>query len=289
MTVQKPSSSSNKIPRPLNSFIIFRLEKQREIVKQCPGANHRDISKIISKWWREMTPEKKQVYFDQAEKLKIEHKILYPDYKFKPQKREAAPRPYKKHPQNKFIARDFDDMQHLLSLYYHGDSINHNHEAFTRDLSKRYANKIDSEPSKLKPKKTANRKRSVSCHTRPFLPSTATMTDDAQSAFLYLPTPGDSAVNYYLNRGLSASPSLLSHQTTAYSPSDTSMSGNDFDTQLQHSNDYAMMDPHSYYYYPTASPGTLLLPNQCLYLPPPPHSIMSTSTSNMPFINPFFI
>lgn len=65
-----------KIPRPLNSFMIFRLEKQREIVGQCPGANHRDMSKIISKWWRELVPEKKQIYIDQAEHHRSEHKRL---------------------------------------------------------------------------------------------------------------------------------------------------------------------------------------------------------------------
>jgi hypothetical protein len=56
--------------------MIFRLEKQREIVKQCPGANHRDMSKIISKWWRELIPEKKQVYIEQAERYRLEHRRL---------------------------------------------------------------------------------------------------------------------------------------------------------------------------------------------------------------------
>jgi hypothetical protein len=65
-----------KIPRPLNSFMIFRIEKQQEIVQQCPGANHRDMSKIISKWWRELAPEKKQDYIDQSERLRVEHRRL---------------------------------------------------------------------------------------------------------------------------------------------------------------------------------------------------------------------
>ena len=78
------TKKQNKIPRPLNSFMIFRLQSQKEIVRQCPGANHRDISKIISKWWKELSAKEKQSYKDQADRLKVEHRQMYPDYKFSP-------------------------------------------------------------------------------------------------------------------------------------------------------------------------------------------------------------
>lgn len=66
--------NTGKIPRPLNSFMIYRLEKQKEILDQCPGANHRDISKIVSKWWNELSDKEKQPYILKADKLKIEHR-----------------------------------------------------------------------------------------------------------------------------------------------------------------------------------------------------------------------
>lgn len=69
-------TEAEKIPRPLNSFMIFRLEKQRDIVEKCPGANHRDISKIISKWWKELGKSEKQWYIAEAEKRKVEHKAM---------------------------------------------------------------------------------------------------------------------------------------------------------------------------------------------------------------------
>ncbi|KAI8390344.1 high mobility group box domain-containing protein, partial [Blakeslea trispora] len=80
----QPKERTKKIPRPLNSFMIFRLQSQKEIIRQCPGANHRDISKIISKWWKELSAKEKQAYKDQADKLKAEHHLMYPDYKFCP-------------------------------------------------------------------------------------------------------------------------------------------------------------------------------------------------------------
>ncbi|KAF1807676.1 high mobility group box domain-containing protein [Mucor lusitanicus] len=71
-----PVVQDGKIPRPLNSFMIFRLQKQKDIVEKCPGANHRDISKIISKWWKELGKTEKQWYIAEAEKRKIEHKAM---------------------------------------------------------------------------------------------------------------------------------------------------------------------------------------------------------------------
>ncbi|RCH99548.1 hypothetical protein CU097_015596 [Rhizopus azygosporus] len=72
-TSTRSRSDASKIPRPMNSFMIYRLEKQREIVKECPGANHRDISKIIAKWWKEMSDEEKQPYRAKALMARHEH------------------------------------------------------------------------------------------------------------------------------------------------------------------------------------------------------------------------
>lgn len=74
----KKSSSSvspalTKIPRPMNCFMTFRVEKQREILEQCPGANHRDISKIVAKWWRDFPDHKKEPYRIKAALAKAKH------------------------------------------------------------------------------------------------------------------------------------------------------------------------------------------------------------------------
>ena len=65
------------IPRPLNCFLMYRLEKQKEIVAKCSAANHRDLSKIIAKWWQEATEDEKAPYREKARIAKIEHRKLY--------------------------------------------------------------------------------------------------------------------------------------------------------------------------------------------------------------------
>lgn len=69
--------SPKKIPRPMNCFMTYRVEKQQQIVDQCPGANHRDISKIVAKWWRELSAAEKEPYRVQAAKAKAEHLEKY--------------------------------------------------------------------------------------------------------------------------------------------------------------------------------------------------------------------
>lgn len=65
-----------RIPRPMNCFMAYRLEKQKEIADFCPGANHRDISKIVAKWWKKEPDSVKQKYRVMAEKAKQEHSAM---------------------------------------------------------------------------------------------------------------------------------------------------------------------------------------------------------------------
>jgi hypothetical protein len=61
-------------PRPMNCFLLYRNDMQKEIVAKCKGANHRDISKIIAKWWRESDEKLKKSYRLRAMKEKEEHR-----------------------------------------------------------------------------------------------------------------------------------------------------------------------------------------------------------------------
>lgn len=72
---KQKKQDSDRIPRPMNCFMAYRLEKQKEIVARCPGANHRDISKVVAKWWRRESENVKQKYRNIAEKAKQQHSI----------------------------------------------------------------------------------------------------------------------------------------------------------------------------------------------------------------------
>lgn len=73
-------SSQERIPRPINCFMYFRLDKYPEIALQSPQLNHRDISKVIAKWWKDSSTEEKAPYRAIAAHAKAEHKKRYAYY-----------------------------------------------------------------------------------------------------------------------------------------------------------------------------------------------------------------
>ncbi|KAI9491168.1 hypothetical protein BDB00DRAFT_914433 [Zychaea mexicana] len=119
MAKTKTTTSINeKIPRPMNCFLAFRLEKQNEIVNRVPNANHRDISKILAKWWKEIPDSEKETYRERARLAKIEHAKKYPNYKYQPQKRNGRKtRKYVRRPTNKFTSRD-EENNRMMELFY---------------------------------------------------------------------------------------------------------------------------------------------------------------------------
>ncbi|KAK4514850.1 uncharacterized protein ATC70_002455 [Mucor velutinosus] len=104
MNITKTQSRKSVIPRPLNSFMIFRMEHQASVSKEYPGATHQDISKKLSMKWKELTAEERQEYYTKALAAKEEHKLQYPDYKYRPRRRCETPKKIKKSNNSSVIA-----------------------------------------------------------------------------------------------------------------------------------------------------------------------------------------
>ncbi|KAF9127671.1 Casanova [Mortierella sp. GBA39] len=83
-----PSASPERIPRPPNSFIIYR----REHAIKYPGLVAADLSAKIAHAWRNESPEVLEQYAELAELAKLKHKLQFPDWKFTPAKRGTGKR-----------------------------------------------------------------------------------------------------------------------------------------------------------------------------------------------------
>lgn len=85
-----------KVPRPPNAWILYRSDKVRELELRAgpskPRRPQAEISKEISIMWKEELPEVKAGYEKAAAIKKAIHAAKYPDYRFKPQKKEAKQR-----------------------------------------------------------------------------------------------------------------------------------------------------------------------------------------------------
>ncbi|KND02907.1 uncharacterized protein SPPG_01987 [Spizellomyces punctatus DAOM BR117] len=85
-TNPKPAAPK-RIPRPANSFMTYRMEKQHEVLAKHAGANNKDISVIIGEMWRNEPEAVKEYYRKKAEMGRKEHMLRYPDYKYTPLKK----------------------------------------------------------------------------------------------------------------------------------------------------------------------------------------------------------
>lgn len=88
-------TSPDRPSRPLNCFMIYRLEKQKEVAAAHPGLSIGQISCLLASRWYQLSEVDKEPYRQIAERNKREYAKRYPKYKYKPRK-TARPRKYGK-------------------------------------------------------------------------------------------------------------------------------------------------------------------------------------------------
>ncbi len=80
--------SPDHIPRPPNSFMLFRSEMcQSGTISLDIEHDHRRLSQIIGHYWNQLTDEEKKPWRTKAIQAKIAHKKMYPDYRYSPGER----------------------------------------------------------------------------------------------------------------------------------------------------------------------------------------------------------
>ncbi|XP_024910468.1 transcription factor Sox-17-alpha-like, partial [Cynoglossus semilaevis] len=84
----KSSSAQVRVRRPLNAFIIWTKEERRRLAQLNPDLENTDLSKILGKTWKAMSLAEKRPYMQEAERLRVQHTIDYPNYKYRPRRRK---------------------------------------------------------------------------------------------------------------------------------------------------------------------------------------------------------
>ncbi|CAG8478260.1 19738_t:CDS:2 [Dentiscutata erythropus] len=84
---EKPRARKPKrTPRPPNAFILYRKNKQPDVVAQNKNLTNAEVSKVISKMWWKETEEIRFQWEKLADRMKLKHMQDHPDYVYQPKK-----------------------------------------------------------------------------------------------------------------------------------------------------------------------------------------------------------
>ncbi|KAI9820700.1 MAG: hypothetical protein M1827_005069 [Pycnora praestabilis] len=80
-------AAERKVPRPRNSFILYRQHNSATVAKQHPGLANPDISKIIARQWNNESLDERNRWKIYAEEEKLRHQLQNPNYRYRPRRK----------------------------------------------------------------------------------------------------------------------------------------------------------------------------------------------------------
>ncbi|KAL3281854.1 hypothetical protein HHI36_005058 [Cryptolaemus montrouzieri] len=84
---------SEHIKRPMNAFMVWSRIRRRQITNEYPRLHNSEISKLLGAEWKLLSDIQKKPFIDEAKRLRSQHMLDHPNYKYRPRRRPKTEKP----------------------------------------------------------------------------------------------------------------------------------------------------------------------------------------------------
>lgn len=95
-----------RVKRPMNAFMLYAQVARRKVATKYPNLNYAKLSKTLGKIWQVLPEEERRPFLQEAERLRTQHKLKHPDYKYTPKRLKG-----KKHHASSVKKTRFDNLK----------------------------------------------------------------------------------------------------------------------------------------------------------------------------------
>lgn len=135
------------IRRPMNPFMVYSKYFRRHIARNNPRMPNPLISKILGVQWKQLPIADKLPYIDEAKRLRNQHKIDHPEYRYTPKRRVKEIRKYSKKNCEKILPEHNNDVNFDVGradagvsvVNQHNNNVQHSFNSFCGSTAGRYS------------------------------------------------------------------------------------------------------------------------------------------------------